>query len=57
LEIIPLSNLKSLLNELNQIEQLPQIKEVNIRGIQVFEVEVAVDIYKMTAAKVSLMIF
>ena len=36
-----------------QIEQLPQIKEVNIRGIQVFEVEVAVDIYKMTAAKVS----
>ena len=25
-----------------QIEQLPQIKEVNIRGIQVFEVEVAV---------------
>ena len=37
----------------SRIEQLPQIKEVNIRGIQVFEVEVAVDIYKMTAAKVS----
>ena len=36
-----------------QIEQLPQVKEVNIRGIQVFELEVAVDIYKMTAAKVS----
>ena len=36
-----------------RIEQLPQIKEVNIRGIQVFEIEVAVDIYKMTAAKVS----
>ena len=36
-----------------QIEQLPQIKEVNIRGIQIFEVEIAVDIYKMTAAKVS----
>lgn len=37
----------------SRIEQLPQIKEVNIRGIQVFEVEVAVDIYKMTAAKVA----
>ena len=37
----------------SRIEQLPQIKEVNIRGIQIFEVEVAVDIYKMTAAKVS----
>ena len=37
----------------NQIEQLPQIKEVNIRGIQIFEVEVAVDVYKMTAARVS----
>ncbi len=37
----------------NRIEQLPQIKEVNIRGVQIFEVEVAVDIYKMTAAKVS----
>src|SRR6056300_1774007 len=37
----------------SQIEQLPQIKEVNIRGIQVFEVEVSVDVYKMTAARVS----
>ena len=37
----------------SRIEQLPQIKEVNIRGIQIFEVEVAVDIYKMTAAKIS----
>ena len=37
----------------NKIEQLSQVKEVNIRGIQPFEVEVAVDIYKMTALKVS----
>ena len=37
----------------NKIEQLSQVKEVNIRGIQPFEVEVAVDIYKMTASKVS----
>ena len=37
----------------SRIEQLPQIKEVKIRGIQIFEVEVAVDIYKMTASRVS----
>ncbi|NAS10787.1 efflux RND transporter permease subunit [Poritiphilus flavus] len=35
------------------IEDLPQIKEVDIRGAQEKEVEVAVDIYKMMAAKVS----
>lgn len=36
-----------------EIENLPEIKEVNIRGAQDKEVEVAVDIYKMMAAKVS----
>ncbi len=37
----------------DQIEDLPQIKKVDIRGAQEKEVEVAVDIYKMMAAKVS----
>lgn len=37
----------------DEIEDLPQIKEVDIRGAQDKEVEVAVDIYKMMAAKVS----
>jgi len=37
----------------DEVEDLPQIKEVNIRGAQEKEVEVAVDIYKMMAAKVS----
>ncbi len=50
----PIEQLKIFAEKIeSRIEQLPQIKEVNIRGIQVFEVEVAVDIYKMTAAKVS----
>lgn len=50
----PIQQLKVFAEKIeSRIEQLPQIKEVNIRGIQVFEVEVAVDIYKMTAAKVS----
>ena len=50
----PIEQLKTYAELLeSQIEQLSQIKEVNIRGIQLFEVEVAVDIYKMTAAKVS----
>ena len=50
----PIDQLKIYAERLeNKIEQLPQIKEVNIRGIQIFEVEVAVDIYKMTAARVS----
>ena len=50
----PIAQLKLYAERLERrIEQLPQIKEVNIRGIQVFEIEVAVDIYKMTAAKVS----
>jgi len=37
----------------DKIELLPQIKEASIRGVDEKEVEVAVDIYKMTAAKVS----
>ncbi|NHF60407.1 efflux RND transporter permease subunit [Flavobacteriaceae bacterium TP-CH-4] len=37
----------------DEVEDLPQIKEVNIRGAQEKEVEVAVDVYKMMAAKVS----
>ena len=36
-----------------RIEELPEIKEANIRGVQ-DKVEVAVDLYKMTAAKVSI---
>ena len=35
------------------IEDLPQIKEVDIRGAQDMEVEVALDVYKMMASKVS----
>ncbi|RSK39729.1 efflux RND transporter permease subunit [Mangrovimonas spongiae] len=37
----------------DEIEDLLEIKEVSIRGAQEKEVEVAVDIYKMTAAKVT----
>ena len=37
----------------DEIEDLTQIKAVDIRGVQEKEVEVAVDIYKMMAAKVS----
>lgn len=37
----------------DEIEDLPEIKEVDIRGVQGKEVEVAVDIYKMMASKVS----
>ena len=36
-----------------QIELLPQIKEAGIRGAEDMEVEIAVDVYKMTASKVS----
>lgn len=38
----------------DKIESLAEIKEVNIRGVQDKEVEVAVDIYKMTAADVTI---
>ena len=37
----------------DHIEALPEIKQVDIRGAQEKEVEVAVDIYKMMASKVS----
>ena len=37
----------------DEIENLPEIKQVDIRGAQEKEVEVAVDIYKMMAAQVS----
>jgi len=36
-----------------RIELLPQIKEASIRGAEEMEVEIAVDIYKMTASKVA----
>lgn len=37
----------------DRIEDLPQIKKVDIRGAQEKEVEIAVDVYKMMASKVS----
>jgi len=37
----------------DEIEDVEQIKQVDIRGAQDLEVEIAVDIYKMTAAQVS----
>lgn len=37
----------------DRIERLPQVKEAAIRGAQDKEVEIAVDMYKMSAAKVS----
>ena len=51
----PVEKLKEYAEFLEEkIERLPQIKAVDIRGIQDFEIEVAVDIYKMTASKISL---
>ncbi len=50
----PVEKLKEYAEYLEEeIENLPQIKTVDIRGAQKKEVEVAVDIYKMMAAKVS----
>ena len=50
----PVEKLKDYAEYLkDEIENLPQIKEVDIRGAQKKEVEVAVDVYKMMAAKVS----
>lgn len=50
----PVEQLKEYAESLeDDIEDLPEIKEVDIRGAQKKEVEVAVDIYKMMAAKVS----
>lgn len=50
----PVDRLKEYAEYLeDEIEDLPQIKEVDIRGAQEKEVEIAVDIYKMMAAQVS----
>ncbi|GLB47897.1 efflux RND transporter permease subunit [Neptunitalea lumnitzerae] len=50
----PIEKLKDFAEYLqDEIESLPEIKEASIRGAQEKEVEVAVDIYKMMAAKVS----
>ncbi|MFK5972915.1 MAG: efflux RND transporter permease subunit [Flavobacteriaceae bacterium] len=50
----PVEKLKEFAEYLeDEIENLSEIKEVNILGAQEKEVEVAVDVYKMMAAKVS----
>ena len=50
----PVEKLKEYAEYLeDEIENLPEIKQVDIRGAQEREVEVAVDVYKMMAAKVS----
>ncbi|UOB15981.1 efflux RND transporter permease subunit [Abyssalbus ytuae] len=50
----PVEKLKEYAEYLqDKIEDLPEIKKADIRGAQEKEVEVAVDIYKMMAAKVS----
>lgn len=50
----PVDRLKEFGEHLeDEIENLPEIKQVDIRGAQEKEVEVAVDIYKMMAAQVS----
>lgn len=50
----PLLQLKKFAEHLqDKIELLPQIKEASIRGVEDLEVEVAVDVYKMAATKVS----
>ncbi len=50
----PIQKLKEYAEYLEDaIEKVPEIKQVDIRGAQEKEVEVAVDIYKMMAAKVS----
>ena len=50
----PVDRLKEFAEILqDEIEELPEIKAADIRGAQEKEVEVAVDVYKMMAAKVS----
>ena len=50
----PVQQLKDYAEYLqDKIELLPQIKEATIRGAEEKEVEIAVDIYKMTASQVS----
>lgn len=50
----PVQQLKTYAEYLQEkIELLPQIKEASIRGAEEMEVEIAVDIYKMSASQVS----
>ncbi|WP_046755921.1 efflux RND transporter permease subunit [Kordia jejudonensis] len=50
----PVEKLKDFAEDLqDEIEDLMEIKQVDIRGAQEKEVEVAVDVYKMMAAKVN----
>lgn len=50
----PVEKLKEFAEYLeDEIEKISEIKQVDIRGAQEKEVEVAVDVYKMMAAKVS----
>ncbi|MEQ8908395.1 MAG: efflux RND transporter permease subunit [Vicingaceae bacterium] len=50
----PVDRLKDYAEELqDKIEELPEIKQADIRGVDKKEVEVAVDVYKMMASKVS----
>lgn len=50
----PVEKLKEFAEYLqDEIEDLPEVKQVDIRGAQDKEVEIAVDVYKMMAAKVS----
>ncbi|MFX0555845.1 efflux RND transporter permease subunit [Maribacter sp. CXY002] len=50
----PVEKLKEFAEYLqDEVEDLPEIKKADIRGAQEKEVEVAVDIYKMMAAKIS----
>ncbi|MEA1786423.1 efflux RND transporter permease subunit [Arenibacter sp. GZD96] len=50
----PVERLKEFAEYLqDEIEDLPEVKKADIRGAQEKEVEVAVDVYKMMAAKVS----
>ncbi|ADF54859.1 MAG: AcrB/AcrD/AcrF family protein [Zunongwangia sp.] len=50
----PVQELKTYAEYLQEkIELLPQIKEASIRGAEDMEVEIAVDVYKMSASQVS----
>ncbi|MCF4100312.1 efflux RND transporter permease subunit [Gillisia sp. M10.2A] len=50
----PVQQLKDYAEYLqDKIELLPQIKEATIRGAEEMEVEIAVDVYKMSASQVS----
>ena len=50
-EVQQLKDYAELLQD--KIELLPEIKEATIRGVEDMEVEIGVDIYKMTASQVS----